>query len=133
MAYAEMVARSYDEFPLEACGLLVGTHGVGNGAAVCSSFHGTTNTANSSKVYTVDAKQHLRVELDAEDRGLEVIGVMHSHTHTDAYPSPTDVSQAPDPNWHYVIVSLRQEMPVLRSYRIVDGNILEESVVVVGR
>ena len=39
--------------------------------------------------------------------GLEIIGVVHSHTHTEAYPSPTDVAQAPDPSWHYVIVSLR--------------------------
>jgi proteasome lid subunit RPN8/RPN11 len=53
---------------------------------------------------------------------------MHSHTHTDAYPSPTDVQQAPDPGWHYVIVSLRQDAPVLRSYRIADGEILEEVV-----
>ena len=53
---------------------------------------------------------------------------MHSHTHTEAYPSPTDVTQAPDPAWHYVIVSLKWEAPVLRSYRIVDGEIAEEPV-----
>ncbi len=56
---------------------------------------------------------------------------MHSHTHTDAYPSPTDVAQAPDPGWHYIIVSLRQDAPVLRSYRIIDETISEEPVVVV--
>ena len=51
---------------------------------------------------------HLRADRDAEGRGLEIIGVMHSHTHTEAYPSPTDVAQAPDPAWHYVIVSLKR-------------------------
>ena len=65
---------------------------------------------------------------DAEKRGFELLGVMHSHTHTEAYPSPTDVNQAPDPAWHYVIVSLKREAPVLRSYRIVDGEISEEPV-----
>ena len=45
----------------------------------------------------------------------------HSHTHTDAYPSPTDVRQAVDPMWIYVIVSLRDEVPMLRAYRIRDG------------
>jgi [CysO sulfur-carrier protein]-S-L-cysteine hydrolase len=64
--------------------------------------------------------------------GLEIIGVMHSHTHTDAYPSPTDVQQAPDPGWHYVIVSLRDTAPMLRSYRIVDGEIAEEAISLVG-
>ena len=53
---------------------------------------------------------------------------MHSHTHTEAYPSPTDVAQAPDPSWHYVIVSLKRESPVLRSYRIVDEQVAEEPV-----
>jgi proteasome lid subunit RPN8/RPN11 len=55
---------------------------------------------------------------------------MHSHTHTEPYPSATDVAQAPDPEWHYVIVSLKASSPMLRSYRIVDGSISEELVLV---
>ena len=52
----------------------------------------------------------------------------HSHTHTDAYPSPTDVRQAVDPAWIYPIVCLRHDQaPVLRAYRIVDGEIAEVS------
>jgi len=144
-AHARMIAHAYDGLPLEACGLLVGrpggaaslpsgwaSSGRSGASATCVSFHPTDNLARSAKVYTVDPRAHLRVERDAEDAGLEVIGVMHSHTHTDAYPSPTDVAQAPDPGWHYVIVSLREEAPVLRSYRIVDGKIAEEPVVVIG-
>ncbi len=61
-------------------------------------------------------------------RHLAIVGVAHSHTHSDAYPSPTDVGQAPDPAWHYVIVSLRDAEPVLRSFRIVDESITEEPV-----
>ena len=72
----------------------------------------------------------LRVDRAAEDAGLEVIGVMHSHTHTDPYPSPTDVAQAPDPGWHYLIVSLRDDSPMTRSFRIIDGQIHEERVAV---
>jgi proteasome lid subunit RPN8/RPN11 len=82
-------------------------------------------------VYEVDPRDHLRADRDAEERGLEIIGVAHSHTHTDAYPSPTDIGQAPDPGWHYVLVSLRDE-PVCRSYRILDGNPAEEPVVLDG-
>jgi proteasome lid subunit RPN8/RPN11 len=43
---------------------------------------------------------------------------MHSHTHSEAYPSPTDVAQAPDPGWHYLIVTLAREVPEARSFRI---------------
>ena len=126
-AYAAMVGHAYDGLPDEACGLLVGRPG----AAEVVRFEPTENEAASSKVYTIPALAHLKIERAAEADGFEVIGVMHSHTHTDAYPSPTDVAQAPDPTWHYVIVSLRDEAPVLRSYRIVDGASTEEQVVVI--
>ena len=132
--HAEMVAHAIAGFPLEACGLFAGPGAAtrteslsGQGSSV-SRFYATENEAASAKVYTVPGVAFLRSEMDAEDNGWELLGVMHSHTHTDAYPSPTDVAQAPDPNWHYVIVSLRDDLPSLRSYRIVDGEITEEPV-----
>jgi proteasome lid subunit RPN8/RPN11 len=79
-------------------------------------------------LYEVEPLDHLKADRDAEGRGFEIVGVYHSHTHTDAYPSPTDVAQAPDPSWHYVLVSLKDPEPVVRSYRIVDGAITEEPV-----
>jgi proteasome lid subunit RPN8/RPN11 len=91
-------------------------------------FHPCRNAAQSSRIYAIDGKDLLRIDRATEAAGLQVQGVMHSHTHTDAHPSPTDVEQAPDPAWHYVIVSLRQDAPVLRGYRIVDG-VADEEVV----
>ncbi len=123
-AFAQMIGHLYDGYPLEACGLLVG-----RGQRVVR-FVPSPNLAASAKVYTIDPKVHLRAEMAAEDEGLEVIGVVHSHTHSEPYPSPTDVAQAPDPNWHYVIVSLKREAPETRSYRIIDGTIDEEPVAV---
>ena len=114
-AYAEMLAAAYNAYPLEACGLLVGT-----GSHV-HRFVPCTNEAASARVYTIPGKELLRAEMAAEDDGLEVIGVFHSHTHSEPYPSPTDIAQAPDPNWQYVIVSLKREAPEARSYRIVEG------------
>jgi proteasome lid subunit RPN8/RPN11 len=123
-AYAEMVGLAYDGLPLEACGLLGGDPL----SAKVSVFYPCRNAAESSRVYTIDPKDHLRADRDASARGLEIIGVMHSHTHTEAYPSPTDVAQAPDPSWHYVIVSLKRDAPVLRSYRIEGDAVAEEPV-----
>lgn len=122
--HAEMLAHAIAGIPLEACGLFAGTD------SVVERFYPTENEAQSAKVYTVPGKEFLRADRDADDNGWELLGVMHSHTHTDAYPSPTDVAQAPDPNWHYVIVSLRDDLPSLRSYRIIDGVIEEERVVI---
>jgi [CysO sulfur-carrier protein]-S-L-cysteine hydrolase len=128
-AYRQMLGHCYDGLPDEACGLLAGRPESG-AASIC---YPTRNAAASTRVYTVDPRQHLQADRDAEGRGLAIIGVFHSHTHTEAYPSPTDVAQAPDPTWHYVLVSLRDVAPSVRSYLILDGNIVEEPVVVEGR
>ena len=120
-----MTAHAYDGYPLEACGLLVG-----RGDRV-ERFVPCTNAAASARVYTIPPKEHLRAEREADDDGLEVIGVMHSHPHSEPYPSPTDVAQAPDPTWHYVIVSLKREAPETRTYRIVDGSISEATIAVI--
>ena len=123
-AHAAILAHAYDGLPNEACGLLVGSLA----DATAPRFEPCRNAAESSRVYTVDSRDHFRVYRQTEDEGTDIVGVVHSHTHTEAYPSPTDVEQAPDPEWHYVIVSLRQEAPVMRSYRIVDGSITEETI-----
>jgi proteasome lid subunit RPN8/RPN11 len=123
-AYLEMVGLALDGYPLEVCGLLAGA---GERVDV---FYPCRNAAASAKVYEIDGRDFLHADRDAEARGIELLGVMHSHTHTDAYPSPTDIDQAPDPSWHYVIVSLREAEPVLRSYRIVADGKIEEPVVV---
>lgn len=128
-AYLRMVGHCYDGLPDEACGLL-GGHAGRSQAVVC---YPTANVAASARVYTVDPKGFLAADRDAEARGQSIIGVFHSHTHTDAYPSPTDVAQAPDPEWHYILVSLRDTAPVVRSYRIIGGNIEEERVVLDSR
>jgi proteasome lid subunit RPN8/RPN11 len=129
-SYQDLVEAAYLGYPDEACGLLAGPADQGSSDSIetVSRFYPCVNTAASARIYTIDPLEHLRAENDAEDRGLEINGVMHSHTHSEPFPSPTDVAQAPDPNWHYVILSLKREVPEVRSYRIVDGQILEESI-----
>ena len=123
-AYAQMIAHAYEGYPLEACGLLVGQ---GNRV---HRFVPCTNEAASARIYTIPPKELLRAERAADDDGLAVIGVFHSHTHSEPYPSPTDVAQAPDPDWHYVIVSLKREAPEARSYRIVDERITSLAIAI---
>ena len=119
-SFAEMIGHAYDGYPLEACGLLVGS------GSTVHRFVPCTNADASARVYSIPGVELLRAERAAEDDDLAVIGVFHSHTHSEPYPSPTDIGQAPDPEWHYVIVSLKRDAPETRSYRIVDGTVTEE-------
>jgi len=128
-AHLAMLAHAIRCAPDEACGLLLGAF-AGDVDAAGPTFVPCTNASASALRYSFDPKELFRIYNAADDDGVEVVAVMHSHTHTEAYPSPTDVAEAAEPSWHYVIVSLRQGEPVLRSYRLFDGGVTEEPVLV---
>jgi proteasome lid subunit RPN8/RPN11 len=131
--YGTIIGSCYDGLPDEACGLLLGPLGSdGESTGVITEARPCRNADASARTYTVDPRDMLAAGRAAEARGDEIVGVWHSHTHTDPYPSPTDVRQAVDPMWWYVIVSLRDLAPMLRAYRIVDGTITEHMVELVG-
>ena len=124
-AYNQMIGEALDEYPLEMCGLLVGPL-----PDRAPEFHATRNDNASARVYTVNPKDFMRIDMAADERGWEINGVVHSHTHSEPYPSATDVAAAVGPHWHYVIVSLKRQAPEVRSYRIADGEIIEEQIAV---
>jgi proteasome lid subunit RPN8/RPN11 len=82
--------------------------------------------------YTMDPKAMLRAMNDMDDSGSELIAIYHSHTHTEAFPSATDVELAAYPDAVYLIVSLQDDTPVVRGFDIVEGKITERSVFVDG-
>ena len=127
--HQRILAHCYFGLPDEACGLLAGPVIAGEASGFVSEVYAAVNADASSRTYTVDGRDYLRASRDAEERGDDIIGVWHSHTHTDAYPSPTDIRQAVDPMWIYVIVSLRDEVPTLRAFRIREETVRECQVV----
>jgi proteasome lid subunit RPN8/RPN11 len=124
VAYEKMVASCLREYPLEACGILLGT------PVKVSWVKPAANIERSARIYTVDPKDMLTADRLAEQLGVELVGVYHSHTHSEAFPSPTDVTQAPDPTWYYFLISLKRAIPEVRAYRIVEGKITETPLVV---
>lgn len=125
--YRTIVAHCYDGLPDEACGLIGGPIAPdGEATGTVTSVYPCTNADASARTYTVDSGEHLRAMRDAQSRPeQDLIGVWHSHTHSDAYPSDTDVRQAREPAWVYVLVSLKHAEPVLRAYRIRDDAVGE--------
>jgi [CysO sulfur-carrier protein]-S-L-cysteine hydrolase len=121
-----IIATCIRALPNEGCGLLLGT-----AEGTVRDVVASANVADSARIYEIDPKVLLRVTRQADNEILEVIGVFHSHTHSEAYPSPTDVRQAPDPTWHYVLVSLLESPADLRSFRVVDGTVDEEELAVI--
>jgi proteasome lid subunit RPN8/RPN11 len=129
-AHLAMLHHAVAGLPDEACGLLGGAFG----SDLVEVFVPTANAHRSAKTYAIGPEGFLAADQALGPRGLDVIGVMHSHTHTDPYPSPTDVDQADNPllmGWHYVIVSLRDREPMVRSWLLDDRTIVETPVEIV--
>jgi len=124
-SYTALVAHARAEYPNEACALLGGDGRV-------EKVYALPNAEASPTFYVVEPKAQLRAMTEMDERGWDLVGIFHSHTFTEAYPSRTDVELARYPDAAYLILSLAdQRAPELRAFRIVDGQVTEEPVEIV--
>jgi proteasome lid subunit RPN8/RPN11 len=116
----EMVAHCLAGRPNEACGVLARADGE---LVHCFAM---TNAAASPMRYSLDTKEQFQVYREMDAKGWELGGVFHSHTRTEAYPSPTDIRMASE-DVPYLIVSLASEPASIRAFRIVKRNWTDET------
>jgi proteasome lid subunit RPN8/RPN11 len=88
-----------------------------------------TNVEHSPYRYSMDAKELFQTYQEIDDLGWDLLAIYHSHTHTEAHPSQTDVRLATWPDAYYILVSLMdKESPVVRAFHIRDGAIAEQDM-----
>ena len=124
-----ILEQSRAQYPDEACGVILGP--VGSGKAV--RIKAMINAAHSPTFYEFDPKDLLALYREVDDLDEEIVVIYHSHTDTEAHPSRTDIAYAGEPGAHYVLVSTREEIAPeteFRSFRIIDGVVTEEPVVI---
>ncbi len=114
-----LVEHSWSDFPYEVCGLL--------GLRRDGSFvhFPIDNAERSLTYYVMDPTQLLHAMREIEDEGHGLV-IYHSHTHTQAYPSATDIRLAAYPEATYLIVTLEdRDVPDIRAFTIVEGRVTE--------
>ncbi len=118
-----------DEYPREACGLLIGRRD-GECGEVLEVRVGTNLERDRARDrFELDPADLLDGLRDARLAGLEVLGVWHSHPDRPARPSEADRAAA-WPSWSYAIVSVSDDrVSELRAWRRVDDAFVEESIV----
>lgn len=121
----EIIAHAQAELPNEACGLLGGKEGR------VEKVYRLSNADHSPVTYRLDPEEQYRAMMDMEERGWDIVAIYHSHVAAPAYPSATDVEKAYYPDSFYLIISLAdRERPVLRAFRILEGEIEEVELVI---
>ena len=127
-----MLDHARAELPNEACGLVSGT--LETGLAVA--FHPARNSEHSPLRYNVHPDDLLRITLEIESAGRDLVGIFHSHTQTPAVPSATDLRVAMYPEPFYILASLADPDSTperaLRAWRIRGGQSIERTLRIEG-
>ena len=119
-----IVAQARDDAPLECCGLLIGS------AERVEESYPVENVLRSPVAFQVDPAGHFAAIRKARQAGLAVVGAYHSHPRSPAAPSETDIREANDPGLLHVIVSLAEEEPEVRAYRIGADSVVEVTLLI---
>jgi len=114
-----ILRQGKEQLPLESCGLMVGRRE--EGTCVCDHIVPTTNADKSPISFTVSPEELLNGYRHAEEAGMELVGIYHSHP-ARAAPSQTDLGfmkwSAPvwlivsSLDWKYAAFSLEDGRPV---------------------
>jgi|SRR5271157_3381145 len=116
----EMVAHARQDSPNECCGILAGIKGK------VIKLYQTTNNEHSPYRYSIDPQELIAIYKEIQQNEWELLGIYHSHTHTEAYPSSTDVKSTVFSELLYFIISLSNpDQAFIRAFYIVENQITE--------
>ena len=110
-----IVAHGRTEAPFEACGYLAEKDGI-----IIQHFE-LTNIDKSPVHFSMDPTEQFAVVKECRNQGLKICAVYHTHPETPARPSKEDIKLAYDPSVSYVIVSLAEADPNIKSFNIQKG------------
>jgi anaerobic sulfite reductase subunit C len=120
----KIFAQGRQEAPSEACGYLAGTDGTAVKAVAL------TNVDHSPEHFSLDPKEQFDALRQLRAEGLGILAVYHTHPQTPARPSTEDIRLACDPDILYVIASLVPGQEQAKAFRIHQGIVTPEELVI---
>lgn len=121
---AQIEREGVAAYPNECCGFLIGRDVKENGVLVrhIDRLEAGTNAFESAEQYhrfSIDPKQQLIAEKNAEKEGKMVLGYYHSHPDHPARPSEYDRQHA-WPFYSYIIVAIEKARPAAMTSWVLD-------------
>jgi proteasome lid subunit RPN8/RPN11 len=119
-ARAEIRGHAARDYPYECCGAMLGTvlHGIKEVTALRPLEN--EHEEGHERRYLISADSMFRVEKEARDSGLSVVGFYHSHPDHPSRPSAYDREWA-WPFYSYIIIAVERGVPAeMTSWTIED-------------
>ncbi len=123
----ELIRCAESGAPYEVCGLIGGI--ISDGAKEVTDIYPLENIDRSREHFSIDVHAQLDAVRDMRKKGITPLGNFHSHPASPPIPSREDIRLAHDEGASYVIISLAKGKPVIKSFRVKDGEAAEEAVV----
>lgn len=122
----DVIAHAREEYDAECCGVIAYRDLAPDGNGQALEVRRATNKWASRKRFEIDGNELYGIYKDFDAKGWEIGALYHSHTHTEPYPSQTDINYAKAcPGVEWVIVGLAGDEPEVRCYLIEDGAVCE--------
>ncbi len=125
---AYIISQALMEDPNECCGILFGRDFKVLEAQSMPNVH--TDKVHRYSMAPLDI---LKAQNYADDNHLQILGIYHSHTYTQAYPSDTDIHNAVQSGWtniFYILISLVEKVrPIVRAFYIDEQGYVTEHIV----
>ena len=109
---AKLIEHANSLNPIESCGYLAGKDNV------ITSFYPMTNIDNSPEHFSFDPKEQFSVVKEVRAKEEKILAVYHSHPETPARLSEEDIKLFNDPDPVYIIVSLKDELPQIKGFKV---------------
>ncbi len=125
----EMIRHALADAPVECCGLLAAIDGV------VVSVHPARNAEASPYRFSIHGLDQRRIEESIDEAGATLAGFYHSHTGSEARPSPTDIRMMNTffgpPYVHFVIGVADRDHPIARAFFIEHATATEQEFEVI--
>lgn len=106
-AWRVMVSHAEATYPRECCGVMLGTAQGDHKLVTIARAVDNAYEGGQEDRYEIRPVDLLRIEREAREQKLTVIGIFHSHPDCDAYFSKTDLEHS-CPWYSFVVLSVRQ-------------------------
>ena len=110
-----------ETYPHECCGVVLGRIDGGERVVEAVQRAGNTRTDSPHNRYNIDPSELVKIQRQARERGLDIVGFYHSHPDHPARWSQTDLLEAHWVGCSYVITSVEQGRATVTSSFFLAG------------
>ncbi|MHB1907897.1 MAG: M67 family metallopeptidase [Nitrososphaerales archaeon] len=108
----QMHLHAISTYPEECCGLILGKFdGATKRVQRVKRMKNSFEPKERYHRYTIDPKEFLTAEKEADSFGEEIVGIYHSHPNAPPKPSEFDRNHA-WPSLSYIVIEIREQKPL---------------------